>query len=159
MSETCDVLIIGAGAAGMAAALSAHAAGAAVTLVEKGERLGGTAAVSGGIIWAANNPRMQAAGMADSEEEALAYFGSLDHGEMEPEVLGAFVREAPDALAFLEEAGALAVSILPGYPDYYLDRTGAKPEGGRALDNELFDFTTLGPWADKVFSDGVIVSA
>ena len=156
MSEQTDVLIIGAGAAGMAAALTAHAAGASVTLVEKGDRLGGTAAVSGGIIWAANNPRMQAAGLADSEEEALAYFGSLDHGEMEPEVLGAFVREAPGALAFLEEAGALEVSILPGYPDYYLDRPGAKPEGGRALDNELFDFTTLGPWAEKVFSDGVI---
>lgn len=156
MSESCDVLIIGAGAAGMAAALSAHAMGAEVMLVEKGERLGGTAAVSGGIIWAANNPRMQAAGLADSEADALAYFGSLDHGEMEPEVLGAFVREAPGALAFLEDAGALAVSILPGYPDYYLDRPGAKPEGGRALDNELFDFTTLGPWAEKVFSDGVI---
>ncbi len=156
MSETTDVLIIGAGAAGMAAALSAHAAGAAVTLAEKSEQLGGTAAVSGGIIWAANNPRMQAAGMADSEEDALAYFGSLDHGEMEPDVLGAFVREAPGALAFLEEAGALAVSILPSYPDYYLDRPGAKPAGGRALDNELFDFTTLGSWAEKVFSDGVI---
>lgn len=156
MRETTDVLIIGAGAAGMAAALSAHVAGASVTLVEKGDRLGGTAAVSGGIIWAANNPRMQAAGMADSEEDALAYFGSLDHGEMDAEVLGAFVREAPDALAFLEDAGALSVSILPSYPDYYLDRPGAKPEGGRALDNELFDFTTLGPWAEKVFSDGVI---
>lgn len=156
VSETTDVLIIGAGAAGMAAALSAHAAGAEVTLVEKGDRLGGTAAVSGGIIWAANNPRMQAAGMADSEDDALAYFGSLDHGEMDADVLGAFVREAPNALAFLEDAGALAVSILPSYPDYYLDRPGAKPEGGRALDNELFDFTTLGPWAQKVYSDGVI---
>lgn len=156
MTDQTDVLIIGAGAAGMAAALSAHEAGAAVTLVEKGDRLGGTAAVSGGIIWAANNPRMQAAGLADSEDDALAYFGSLDHGEMDAEVLSAFVREAPGALAFLEDAGALEVSILPGYPDYYLDRPGAKPEGGRALDNELFDFTTLGPWADKVFSDGVI---
>ncbi|MEI6640966.1 MAG: FAD-dependent oxidoreductase [Novosphingobium sp.] len=156
MSEATDVLIIGAGAAGMSAALAAHAAGASVTIVEKGERLGGTAAVSGGIIWAANNPRMQAAGMADSEEDALAYFGSLDHGEMDADVLGAFVREAPQALGFLEEAGALEVSILPGYPDYYLDRPGAKAEGGRALDNELFDFTTLGPWAEKVFSDGVI---
>jgi succinate dehydrogenase/fumarate reductase flavoprotein subunit len=99
---------------------------------------------------------MQAAGMPDSEDEALAYFGSLDHGEMDPAVLGAFVREGPEALAFLEKAGALEVSILPGYPDYYLDRPGAKPDGGRALDNELFDYKTLGVWADKVFGDGVI---
>ena len=154
--EQTDVLIIGAGAAGMAAALAAHDGGARVTLMEKGERLGGTAAISGGIIWTANNPRMQAAGMADSEAEALAYFDSLDHGEMDPAVLGAFVREGPEALTFLERAGALEVSILPGYPDYYLDRPGAKPDGGRALDNELFDYKTLGPWADKVFGDGVI---
>lgn len=154
--EQTDVLIIGAGAAGMAAALAAHDGGARVTIMEKGERLGGTAAISGGIIWAANNPRMAAAGIADSEEETLAYFGSLDHGEMDPAVLGAFVREAPEALRFLEGAGALEVSILPGYPDYYLDRPGAKPDGGRALDNELFDYKTLGVWADKVFGDGVI---
>ena len=154
--EQTDVLIIGAGAAGMAAALAAHDGGARVTIMEKGERLGGTAAISGGIIWAANNPRMAEAGIADSEEETLAYFGSLDHGEMDPAVLGAFVREAPEALRFLEGAGALEVSILPGYPDYYLDRPGAKPDGGRALDNELFDYKTLGVWADKVFGDGVI---
>jgi succinate dehydrogenase/fumarate reductase flavoprotein subunit len=154
--EQTDVLIIGAGAAGMAAALAAHDGGARVMIMEKGERLGGTAAISGGIIWAANNPRMAAAGIADSEEETLAYFGSLDHGEMDPAVLGAFVREAPEALRFLEGAGALEVSILPGYPDYYLDRPGAKPDGGRALDNELFDYKTLGVWADKVFGDGVI---
>lgn len=154
--EQTDVLIIGAGAAGMAAALAAHDGGARVMIIEKGERLGGTAAISGGIIWAANNPRMAAAGIADSEEETLAYFGSLDHGEMDPAVLGAFVREAPEALRFLEGAGALEVSILPGYPDYYLDRPGAKPDGGRALDNELFDYKTLGVWADKVFGDGVI---
>ena len=156
MSETCDVLIIGAGAAGMAAALAAHDSGARVVIAEKGDRLGGTAAISGGIIWTANNPRMQASGIPDSEAEALAYFGSLDHGEMDPAVLGAFVREGPEALAFLEAAGALDVSILPGYPDYYLDRPGAKPDGGRALDNELFDYKTLGAWADKVFGDGVI---
>jgi len=154
--EQTDVLIIGAGAAGMAAALAANDGGARVVLMEKGKRLGGTAAISGGIIWTANNPRMQAAGIPDSEAEALAYFGSLDHGEMDPAVLGAFVREAPEALGFLEQAGALDVSILPGYPDYYLDRPGAKPNGGRALDNELFDYKTLGPWADKVFGDGAI---
>ena len=151
-----DVLIIGAGAAGLAAALAAHEAGARVAVIDKGDRLGGTAAISGGIVWIANNPQMQAAGLADSPEEALAYFGSLDHGEMDPAVLEAFVQEGPVALEFLEQADALQLSILDGYPDYYLDRPGAKPGGGRALDNELFDFRTLGDWADKVFNDGMI---
>ncbi len=151
-----DVLIIGAGAAGLAAALAAHEAGARVAVIDKGDRLGGTAAISGGIVWIANNSQMQAAGLADSPEEALAYFGSLDHGEMDPAVLEAFVHEGPVALEFLEQADALQLSILDGYPDYYLDRPGAKPGGGRALDNELFDFRTLGDWADKVFNDGMI---
>ncbi len=151
-----DVVIIGAGAAGLSAALAAYEAGATVTIIEKGDRLGGTAAISGGIVWVANNPKMQAAGIADSAEEALAYFGSLNHGEMDADVLAAFVNEAPEALSFLASAGALELSILPGYPDYYLDRPGAKPEGGRALDNDLFDFKLLGDWADKVFHGGDI---
>jgi 3-oxosteroid 1-dehydrogenase len=155
--QETDVLIIGAGAAGLSAALAAHEAGAKVVILEKGDRLGGTAAISGGIVWVANNPQMQAAGMADSAEEALAYFTSLDHGEMDAEVLAAFVNEGPKALSFLADAGALEMSILPGYPDYYLDRPGAKPEGGRALDNDLFDFKSLGAWADKVFHGGDIM--
>lgn len=154
--QETDVLIIGAGAAGLTAALAAHEAGATVTVIEKDDRLGGTAAISGGIVWVANNPQMHAAGMADGSEDALAYFGSLDHGEMDLEVLTAFVDEGPPALSFLAGVDALKMSILPGYPDYYLDRPGAKPEGGRALDNDLFDFKLLGDWADKVFHGGDI---
>jgi 3-oxosteroid 1-dehydrogenase len=154
--DEVDIVIIGAGAAGLTAALAAHESGASVAIIEKGEQLGGTAAISGGIVWIADNPQMQAAGVADSVEDALAYFRSLNHGEMDDDVLQAFAREGPVALRFLEEADAIKLSILPGYPDYYLDRPGARAEGGRALDNELFDFRSLGDWAQNVFSDGVI---
>jgi 3-oxosteroid 1-dehydrogenase len=151
-----DIVIVGAGAAGLTAALAAHDSGASVAIIEKGAQLGGSAAISGGIVWIADNPQMQAAGIADSAEDALAYFRSLNHGEMDDEVLQAFVREGPAALRFLEGAEALKLSILPAYPDYYLDRPGAKPDGGRALDNELFDFRELGEWAERVFTDGMI---
>ncbi len=151
MSEV-DVIILGTGAAGMAAALAAHDAGASVALVERWDRIGGTSAISGGVIWVADNPRMRAAGMSDSREDALAYFRSLDHGDLVPETLEAFVDRGPEALAFLEDAGALAVSVLPGYPDYYTDRPGAKPQGSRALDHDLFDLTTLGEWAAKIYA-------
>jgi succinate dehydrogenase/fumarate reductase flavoprotein subunit len=151
MSEV-DVIILGTGAAGMAAAIAAHDAGASVALVERWDRIGGTSAISGGVIWVADNPRMRAAGMSDSREDALAYFRSLDHGDLVPETLEAFVDRGPEALAFLEDAGALAVSVLPGYPDYYTDRPGAKPQGSRALDHDLFDLTTLGEWAAKIYA-------
>lgn len=150
MSET-DVIVLGCGAAGMAAALAAHEAGAKVALVERFDRIGGTAAVSGGVIWVANNPRQRAAGLSDSREEALAYFRALDHGDLVDETLEAFVDYGPEALEFLERAGALSVSLLEGYPDYYLDRPGAKPQGGRALDHDLFALGELGEWAGRIY--------
>ncbi|MFU7527233.1 FAD-dependent oxidoreductase [Qipengyuania sp. ASV99] len=149
MSDT-DIIILGCGPAGMTAALAAHEAGARVTIVERFDRIGGTGAVSGGVIWVADNPRQRAAGMADSRAEALAYFRALDHGDLVNETLEAFVDQGPAALAFLEQAGALKVALLDGYPDYYLDRPGAKPEGGRALDHDLFALGDLGEWAARI---------
>ncbi|MEP3226234.1 MAG: FAD-dependent oxidoreductase [Parasphingorhabdus sp.] len=149
-----DVLIIGAGAAGLTAALAAHEAGGRVTIIEKQAKLGGTAAISGGIVWIPGNRQMQAQGLDDSIDDALAYFRSLDHGDIDENTLAAFVKESPNALAFLEDMDAARLSMLEGYPDYYLDRPGAKPDGGRALDNELFDFSVLGDWADTILSHG-----
>ena len=156
-SKTTDVLIIGAGAAGLSAAVAAHDSGAKVTVIEKGAKLGGTAAISGGIVWVPSNPNMQEKGISDSREDALAYFRSLDHGEMNDDSLEAFVDEGANALQFLTERGALDLQLLEGYPDYYLDNPGAKADGGRALDNALFDFTSLGDWSDKVYNGGEIV--
>jgi succinate dehydrogenase/fumarate reductase flavoprotein subunit len=145
-----DVIVLGTGAAGLTAALSAHESGASVGLLERSDRVGGTSAVSGGVIWVADNPRMREAGLADSREDALAYFRALDHGDLRDDTLEAFIDTAPEALAFLEGIDALRVSILPGYPDYYLDRPGAKPEGGRALDHDLFALTELGEWSGRI---------
>ncbi len=149
MTET-DVIVLGTGAAGMAAALAAHETGAEVLLIERFDRIGGTSAISGGVIWVADNPRMRAAGMADSAADALAYFRSLDHGDLVDATLEAFVNTGPEALAFLESIDALKVAVLPGYPDYYLDRPGAKPQGSRALDHDLFALDELGEWAERI---------
>lgn len=152
-SET-DILVIGAGAAGLAAALAAHESGASVRLIEKQDRLGGTAAISGGVVWLPDHEQMAAQGKADSAADAKAYFRSLDHGEMDEAVLGAFVTEARPMLSFLTAIGAIELTMMPDYPDYYGERPGAKADGGRSLDNELFDFTTLGEWKDRVFQHG-----
>jgi len=149
-----DVLIIGAGAAGLTAALAAHESGASVRLIEKQDRLGGTAAISGGVVWLPDHDQMAAQGKEDSVAEALAYFLSLDHGEMDEDVLGAFVTEARQMLSFLTDIEAIKLTMMPDYPDYYEDRPGAKADGGRSLDNELFDFTALGDWKDRVFEHG-----
>jgi len=156
MQDNIDVLIIGAGASGLTAALAAHEEGASVMVLEKGAKLGGSAAISGGIVWMPNNHLMKQKGLQDSPEEGIAYFKSLDHGDLRDDMLEALVREGPEALAKLVQLDALSLSLLEGYPDYYLDRPGAKPEGGRAMDNELFAFGELGEWAEKVYSSSDI---
>lgn len=67
MSDTprYDVVVVGGGAAGMSAALEASTAGASVLLVEGESRLGGSSALSGGIIMAAGTSVQRAAGIED----------------------------------------------------------------------------------------------
>lgn len=142
-----DVIVVGAGAAGLMAALAAAKAGARVVVLEKGAKLGGTAAVSGGIVWAPCNDHMDG---SDSRTDALAYFGALEGGDIRPDVLAGFVDNAAPALRFLEANSRLRFAPLAGYPDYHSDRPGARPEGGRALDSGLFAFSELGEWRDRI---------
>ena len=54
MSNDCDVIVLGSGAAGLTAALAAHESGAHVRVIERFDRVGGTSAISGGVIWVAD---------------------------------------------------------------------------------------------------------
>src|SRR5215510_16179987 len=66
-----DVAIIGAGAAGVAAALEANAAGAAAVVLEQDEALGGTAATSGGGCFIVGTPLQEASGIRDTPDLAF----------------------------------------------------------------------------------------
>src|SRR5579884_1938269 len=68
-----DVIVVGSGGAGLAAALAAATHGASVAVIEKTELLGGTTAVSGGTTWVPVNHLAAASGIEDSPAEALAY--------------------------------------------------------------------------------------
>src|SRR5215470_7424458 len=69
----CDVVIVGSGAAGLAAALTAAVDGAKVVVLEKASVLGGTTAMSSAGTWVPANRHMLAAGLSDSPGETLAY--------------------------------------------------------------------------------------
>ncbi|MEM1434587.1 MAG: FAD-dependent oxidoreductase [Pseudomonadota bacterium] len=153
-ARSTDVVILGAGASGLCAALTAYEQGAEVLLLEKSDLVGGTAAISGGVIWAPDNPVMRRAGLSDSAAAARAYFESLAPGQLDPPVLDAFLDHCSETLAFLEREAPLEFSLLEGYPDYYLDRPGALEGGGRALDNGLFSFLELGEWRERVRHNG-----
>ena len=68
----CDLLAVGSGAAGLAAAISAAHAGLKPVIIEKSEYFGGSTAISGGAIWVPDNPIMRAAGMKDDPKPPAA---------------------------------------------------------------------------------------
>src|SRR5882724_10442058 len=74
--EQCDILIIGAGAAGLLASLRAHSHGLTPLLIEKTAYLGGTSALSGGSVWIPNNHITLSSGIQDSLPTALTYMSS-----------------------------------------------------------------------------------
>ena len=70
--EPLDLLVIGAGACGLAGAIAAHDAGLAVAIVEKRDRPGGNSALSTGSIPGAGTRYQRAAGIEDSPERMIA---------------------------------------------------------------------------------------
>ena len=145
-----DVAVLGSGASATTAAILAADNGAEVALLERAEVVGGTTALSGGVLWVPNNPHMAEAGIEDSREDALAYLNSLSLGMMDGELVETLIDTGPEMLRYMEENTPVSLHVFEGYPDYHPENPGGKPEGGRSLDNDLFPFEELGPWADRI---------
>jgi succinate dehydrogenase/fumarate reductase flavoprotein subunit len=140
---TCDLLVVGSGAAGMAAAISAHHHGLRPVIIEKSGFFGGSTAVSGGAIWVPCNPLMTAAGMSDSREAARTYIKGETGNLFNAELVDAFLDRGPEAIGFFHEKTELKMAHRPVSPDYHPDADGAT-EGGRALDAFDYDGKRLG---------------
>ena len=79
-----DVIIVGGGGAGVAAAIEALDSGAKVLLCEAAQRLGGSAANSGGVIMAAGSPLQKSQGIEDSVDDLYNYYMTVNLNEVEP---------------------------------------------------------------------------
>lgn len=146
-----DVVVLGSGGAALAAALSAHDHGARdVLIVERSGMVGGTTAMSGGMLWIPGNHHQLAAGISESEEDVVAYIDALAPGQLDPETLWAFMQGGPEMVRYLEEKTPVRLHAFTDFPDYQPYAPGAKPDGGRSLDNEAFSFERLGKWAARV---------
>ena len=79
MKDSYDVVVVGAGGAGMSAALAASAQGLDTVLVEKSSYFGGSTARSGGGVWIPGNYALEAAGQVDpgDREAAKTYLDSI----------------------------------------------------------------------------------
>jgi succinate dehydrogenase/fumarate reductase flavoprotein subunit len=133
----------------MTAALAAHAQGAKVVIIDKAAKVGGTTAVSGGVVWIPNNHHMPEVGVPDSRAEALAYTSRLADGRSDPKLIETFLDLGPEMIRFVEKNTPLAFKALPKYPDYHPEFEGGKP-GARSLDPGVFDLKELGGWKDKL---------
>jgi 3-oxosteroid 1-dehydrogenase len=134
-----DVIVAGSGAAGLTAALAAAVAGADVLLVERGERLGGTTALSGGRVWIPCNHLQD----SDTPRDAAAYLDGI-FSDRYRHMTEAFLATAPEMAQFVERHSAHRFAACPRYPDYDPARPGAVA-GGRALDTQPIDTRQLTP--------------
>lgn len=149
-SKTYDLVVLGSGAAGLTAALTAAEHGARVLVAEKGEKLGGTSAWSGGQIWIPCNPHQKAYGKHDSREKALTYLASMSNGLIEPAMAEAYVDGGIEMVAFLEGKTPVQFMVVPDFPDYHPEQPGAASRGGRTLECAVYPYGELGQWRDKV---------
>ena len=129
-----DVAVLGSGASATTAAILAADNGAEVALLERAETVGGTTAISGGVLWLPNNHHMAEAGIEDSREDALAYLDSLSLGMMDAELVETLIDTGPEMLRYMEENTPVSLHVFEGYPDYHPENPGGKPQGGRSLD-------------------------
>jgi 3-oxosteroid 1-dehydrogenase len=148
--DEIDVVVLGTGAAGLTAALAAHAGGARVAVFEKADKVGGTSAWSGGHVWIPNNPHMAAVGASDGRAQALTYIMSLSRGLIDQSLAEAYLDAGPEMVGFLDAQAGTEFYAVADFPDYHPEQPGGLPGGGRTLECPLFAFTQLGPWAERV---------
>lgn len=128
-----DVVVLGAGAAGMAAALFAAIAGSKVLLVERTEYVGGTTALSGGTTWVPLTRYLADTTTEDSVEQVITFLDAAV-GEYAPRPMReAFLNAGAAAIHTLVDHTQVAFRACAYHPDYLADLPGATVNG-RALE-------------------------
>ncbi len=145
-----DVVVLGSGGAGLTAALTAAAAGASVEVFEKAPTVGGTTAVSGGIVWIPAHQRSPDGELTVAD--ALRYLRAQSLGSMDDALVETFVRTGPAMLDFVEAHSSLRFEIAEGFPDYQPELPGGQPTGGRSLSAAPFNLKELGEWGGRITS-------
>jgi 3-oxosteroid 1-dehydrogenase len=144
-----DVIVLGSGIAGLAAALAACESGLRPILIEKADQLGGTTADSYGLIWVGGNHLMRHASESDAREEIIRYMTFLGGGELCEERMLALVDHSPEAIEFFQSCG-IPFRLTGGLVDHYLGVAAGARGSGRTLEAELISGFELGAWRDKV---------
>jgi succinate dehydrogenase/fumarate reductase flavoprotein subunit len=140
--QTVDALVIGAGAAGMTAALVCALQGLDVLLCEKSPQVGGTTATSAGTIWVPGTRQAREAGFTDTIDDARLYLDAVI-GPAPDDRREAYLQTAPDVVEYLDRHSEVKFSAYARHPDYLANRPGSTV-AGRPLMPVPFDGRRLG---------------
>ncbi len=143
-----DLIVIGAGAGGLTAALAGALHGLQVLLCEGTQQVGGTTATSAGTIWIPCNTPSREAGHADSLEEAMRYLDALVPSGQGRALREAYLRSGPAILDEIMRRTQVQFAASGLHPDY-VEAPGSKA-AGRAMSPLPFDGRLLGPAFERI---------
>ena len=143
-----DALVVGAGAAGMTAALVGSLEGLDVLLCEKSDRVGGTTATSAGTIWVPGTRQSREAGFTDDVADAKRYLDAVV-GAAPDKRRDTYLQTGPQVVDYLDRRSEVKFTPYTRHPDYLANRPGATI-GGRPLAPLPFDGRLLGADFDLV---------
>jgi succinate dehydrogenase/fumarate reductase flavoprotein subunit len=142
-AHACDVLVVGSGAAGMAAAVTARHRGLDVLIVEKEPRFGGTTARSGGWLWIPGTSLARAFGINEAPDAARTYLRHEAGNNFDAARVDAFLAAGPEAVDFFTTKTAVRFDMPLVFPDYHAEAPGGA-QGGRSMVARPFDAGELG---------------
>src|ERR1700689_3853731 len=138
-----DVVVVGSGAAGMTAAITAAGNGLRAVVLEKTGYFGGSTARSGGGIWAPGNEVLRKAGVRDTPEAARAYLAQVAGRTVPENLQRALLDHGADMLALVRANTPVEFAWVPGYADYYPEAPGGVAKG-RSIEPVPMDGRVLG---------------
>ncbi|MEQ6050753.1 FAD-binding protein [Lysinibacillus capsici] len=145
-----DVVVVGSGAAGLTAGLTAKVQGMKSLVIEKTDRYGGASAISGGALWIPNNHIIKGAGVPDTHELARQYLDSTIGDRVPEELKEAYITRGPEMLRFLyNKTKHMRFQYAKGYSDYYPEKPGGLSQG-RSIEPLIFDLTKMGSLANSM---------
>jgi succinate dehydrogenase/fumarate reductase flavoprotein subunit len=142
-SFECDALVVGSGAAGMSAAVTAGHRGLNVLIVEKEPRFGGTTARSGGWLWIPGTSLARGWGIVESPDQARTYLRHEAGNSFDAARVDAFLTAGPEAVDFFTSKTAVRFDMPLTFPDYHAEAPGGA-QGGRSMVTRPFDGHELG---------------
>ncbi|ALG83670.1 FAD-dependent oxidoreductase [Gordonia phthalatica] len=141
--EEYDLVVVGSGAGGMTAALTAADRKLKTLIVEKADVYGGNTALSGGGVWVPNNPTLRKLGIVDDPADVRRYLDSIVGDQVPSANLDAFIEQGPKMLDFLDRSPHIRWSWCTGYADYHPENPGGHPRG-RSIEPVPVDRHALG---------------